>query len=442
MWLNDPWAARNDYISIILDRSFEKIQSFLNHYALKQLDQQELTEVLRLLEVQRYLMLMYTSCGWFFDELSGLETVQIIQYAGRALQIAKEVFPDNLEEDFLTLLEQAKSNLPEHGDGRQIYEKFVKPAMVDLLKVGAHYAISSLFEEYSEHDSIFCYDIHRQDYHRTEAGRASLAIGRIQVTSRITYNSGVISFGVLHLGDHNIYGGVKYYQDQEPYDVMTREVTEVFAKADFPETIRNLDRHFGTSTYSLRSLFRDEQRQVLQQIMSSSLQEVGAAYQQIYKTHVPLMRFLTDLGAPLPKGYLATAELVINQNLRQAFAAEEPDMDLISGLLMESRLFQIEIEAETLEFVLRQTLERLAVAFSQESANLDRLKRLEAMVELANSLPFEVNLRSVQNICYDLLHRVYPEKTWQAQQGDEAGQTWVEHFVSLAGKLRLAVSST
>ena len=438
-WFPDPWAARNDYIRVIQNRSFDQIQSFLAQHVFKQPDQADWTIILRLLEIQRSAMLMYTSCGWFFDELSGIETVQVIQYAGRALQMAKEIFPDNLEEGFLQRLKLAKSNIPEHQDGRLIYEKFVRPAMVDLLEVGAHYAISSIFEDYGESDSIFCYDICREDYRRSEAGKATLVIGQTQVSSQITHNAGLISFAVLHLGDHNIYGGVRYYQGGEPYDVMAWEVAEVFAGADFLETISYLDRHFGASTYSLRSLFRDEQRKVLDQIMASSLQEVGSAYQQIYKYHVPLMRFITDLGAPMPKGYLTTAELVINLNLRQAFEAEEPNLEFIFGLLKEAHLFHIEIDSQTLEFALRQTLQRLATAFSLEPANLERLIHLAAVVELAKNLPFEVNLWTVQNICYTLLHRVYPEQKWLAQQGDPDSQVWLEHFISLITKLDLAI---
>ena len=100
-------------------------------------------------------MLMYTSCGWFFDEVSGIETVQVIQYAGRALQLAGQLFTEDLATPFLDLLAQARSNIPEQGDGRSIYERYVQPAMVDLEKVGAHYAVSSVFEEYgAEHPHL------------------------------------------------------------------------------------------------------------------------------------------------------------------------------------------------------------------------------------------------------------------------------------------------
>ena len=135
--LRDPWAARNDYIRIVLNRVPEHVDEFLRMQAVRELNQTEKVSVLKLLGSQRCAMLMYTSCGWFFDELSGLETVQVIQYAGRAIRLAEETCGVQLEDAFLERLEQAKSNIPEHRDGREIYMKFVKPAMVDLIKVGA-----------------------------------------------------------------------------------------------------------------------------------------------------------------------------------------------------------------------------------------------------------------------------------------------------------------
>ena len=109
-------------------------------------------------------MLMYTSCGWFFDELSGIETVQVIQYAGRAIRLAEETCGVALEPDFWKNSSGRRSNIPEHRDGRDIYEKFVKPAMVDLTRVGAHYAMSSIFEEHAQRDKIFCYFADREDF--------------------------------------------------------------------------------------------------------------------------------------------------------------------------------------------------------------------------------------------------------------------------------------
>src|SRR5262249_13333567 len=142
----DPWAAREAYVRVLLDRSTENVEKFLAAHAFRDLSGAEKTKALKLLEMQRHALLMYTSCGWFFDELSGIETVQVLQYAGRVIQLAGEVLDLDLEEEFLKRLEKAPSNLPVYGNGRNVYEKCVRPARVDLSKVAAHYAIRSAFE--------------------------------------------------------------------------------------------------------------------------------------------------------------------------------------------------------------------------------------------------------------------------------------------------------
>jgi alpha-amylase/alpha-mannosidase (GH57 family) len=437
--LKDPWAARNDYIEVILDRSPENVARFLERHAARELTDQDEITVLRLLELQRHAMLMYTSCGWFFDELSGIETVQVMQYAGRAIQLTQEVFGDHIEDKFLERLALAPSNIPEHGDGRQIYAKFVQPAKVDLLEVGAHYAISSLFEDYAAEDRIFCFFINREDYRLAEVGNAKLAVGRIRVTSEITRRMADLSFSVLHFGDHNMCGGVREYQGEEAYNAMAWEVTEAFSFAEFPETVRRIDQHFGASTYSLRSLFRDEQRKVLEQIMAASLQETLSSYRLIYNHHVPLMRFLTDLNVPLPKAYHATAEFVLNLNLREAFEAEDLDRGNINNLLEEVRVLHVELEAASLEYALRKTLERLAQVFREHISELHFLQHLDDALDLAGQLPFEVNLRKVQNIYYEQLQSAYPQWRQRAAQGQQEAQPWVDHFVALGEKLAIHV---
>src|SRR5207253_2896944 len=145
----DPWAARDAYIDVILNRGPENVASFLGRHAREPLDDARTITALKLLELQRNGLLMYTSCGWFFDELSGIETVQVIQYAGRAVQLATELFGGlELEQSFLAKLAEAKSNITEHKNGARIYEKFVKPAMADIPRLAAHYAIRSVFEDY------------------------------------------------------------------------------------------------------------------------------------------------------------------------------------------------------------------------------------------------------------------------------------------------------
>jgi alpha-amylase/alpha-mannosidase (GH57 family) len=439
-FLKDPWKARNDYIAVILDRSKESIERFLSDHAAQELNDAEKTSALKLLELQRHAMLMYTSCGWFFDELSGIETVQIIQYASRALQLAREVFGDATESHFLQLLEEAKCNVRQHGDGRRIYEKWVRPAMVDLTLVAAHYAVSALFEEYGEQAKVHCYTVDLADYQIAEAGKARLALGRAEFASQITLESALLSFGVLHFGDHNLNAGVREYQGEKVYQRMIREVTQAFSAAEFAQVIREMDKHFGDSTYSLRYLFRDEQRKVLEHILESTLAEVEGAYRQIYDSHYPLMLFITGLGNPLPRGFHGAAEFILNTDLSREFSADTLDMERIRGLLNDAWEWDIELDREGLGYLLKQTLDAMMERFSSAPEDISLLQELVAAVELARSLPFEVNLWKVQNLYYAMLQSTYPDLQKRAQQGDKAAVEWVAQFGSLGQQLSIQVA--
>src|SRR5262249_51790141 len=137
----DPWAARDGYVEAILDRSDASRQRFFQKHAYPDLDEVLTSEALWLLEMQRHGLLMYTSCGWFFDEISGLETTQCLRYAARAMQLAKH-FGRDYEEEFLAILEKAPSNLPQYKNGRGVWDQLIQPGKIDLERVLAHHAMS------------------------------------------------------------------------------------------------------------------------------------------------------------------------------------------------------------------------------------------------------------------------------------------------------------
>jgi alpha-amylase/alpha-mannosidase (GH57 family) len=434
--LKDPWHARNEYIEVVLDRSAERVDSFFGEQGKRALNETEKTRALSLLELQRHAMLMYTSCGWFFDEISGIETVQVLQYAGRVIQLGERLFGMSLEPRFLELLAQARSNVRRFGDGRRVYEMLVKPAVVDLSAVAAHFAVSSLFESYEEEARIYSHGVSLEDYRRFEAGSARLAVGRAEVRSEVTRESGSFDFAVLHWGDQTVNAGVHVYEGGEAYEAMAREIREAFETADFAESIRVLDRHYPESTYSLRTLFRDEQRKVVGQILGSTLSEAETTYRQLYEHHYPLMRLLSDLGNPLPKAFGSAAEVVINADLYRAVSGDAVDVEAARSLLEQAESWGVALDGEGLAHQLRQTLEGLIRAFAEEPEDYQLLHRLTGVLELP--LPFEVNLWGVQNTYYELLHGMLPGKRQEAEGGSEEAQRWVEAFLALGERLSVA----
>ncbi|MFC1901451.1 DUF3536 domain-containing protein [Chloroflexota bacterium] len=438
-YLKDPWAARDDYINIILDRSSDNVAKFLSKHATRELNEAERITTLKLLELQRHAMLMYTSCGWFFDDLSGIETVQVIQYAGRVVQLAQELFGNDTEQHFLEILEKAKSNIREQSDGRRTYENCVKPAIVDLNRVVAHYAISSLFEEYSDESRINCYLINNEDYQTTDCGKTRLAVGHSKVTSEITGESAVLSFGVFHFGDHVINAGVREYQGEESYREMMAETTQSCAAADFTEVIHLLDKHFGSSSYSLKSLFRDEQRKVLGYILKSTMSEIETAYRQLYDSHYPPMHFLSELGGPVPKAFHAAAEMILNIDLHRAVSDDTLEPAGIRTLVDTAGSWQVDLDADGISYDLQENLEKMMTALVGTPEDTGILKNMIDCIELAQTMPFDVDLWKVQNLYWGMLQTSYPEFKQRAEKNDRPAAEWVQGFCSLGEQLKIRI---
>lgn len=440
-YLKNPLEARNSYIQIILDRSDENVERFFSEQASRELTDEEKNLVLKLLEMQRHAMLMYTSCGWFFDELSGIETIQVMQYAGRAIQLSEEIFMDNLDNAFEIRLAQAKSNLPEYENGAQIYEKFVKPAMIDLKKVGAHYAISSLFEEYIDETSIFSFHVIKEDYQRIEAGAARLAIGRINVSSKITGESELISFAVLHFGGHALNGGVRKFLGHEAYQSMKQEIISTFEKGDFADIVRLMDKHFGMHNYSFGNLFRDQQRKILNILISKTLEGFEVSYRQMYESNRILMGFLQESGMPVKKAFYSAAEFILNSDIKKAFLDESIDVDRIAYLIHEIKRWQVPLDSLDFEFAIRHRLERMMADLYENPIDYALLLKILKLLELLRLLPVEINHWQVQNIYFKIVKSAYGNFLLQAKNGNEDAKKWLATFKYLGELLFFNISS-
>jgi alpha-amylase/alpha-mannosidase (GH57 family) len=436
--LKDAWQARNDYIEAILDRSPENVDRFLAQHATRDLQEAEKITVLKLLELQRHAMLMYTSCGWFFDELSGIETVQVIHYAGRVVQLARDLFSDDsVETTFLEKLSNAKSNLAEHRDGRHIYETMVRPSIVEIPRLAAHYAIRSVFEDLGNHSTIYSYEVDRQDYSHAEAGKMKLVTGRALFTSRITRESATLGFAVVHLGDHNSSAGVRGFPNDAEYRGVTESLGASFARGDAGELLLSLNQKFENHIYSLKSLFRDDQRRILDIILRSNLAEAEASVLRQYEQEAPLMRFLADLRLEQPKLFRVLAEFALNNQLREALQKENVETERVHGLLQEAATMKVPLDTATLEFVVRRQTELRARAFWENPRDSLALERLEAAVQLVRSLPFKVTLWQVQNLSAQQLDGTLKAMRAEADRGDGFAKDWVSRVTSLAENLDL-----
>ena len=422
-YFKDPWAARNNYIHVVLDRSPASKERFAAaNFRRKNIQRSDRVHIWKLLEMQRHAMLMYTSCGWFFDELSGLETVQVIQYAGRVAELAGELFGGGIEEGFVRSSRWPRATFRGMPTARTSTTMFVKPARVDLLKLGAHYAMSSLFESYPDSTRIYSYSVDNKDYRLKRSGKMRLAFGKARFTSEITQNSEMLIFGVLHFGDHNLHGGVARVRQRGRLP----RARQIDARGFQPFGSGG---HHSLPGRGLRQPYVFGQESVPRRTAQGAHRSAGihrgtflVGVPQMYEDQAPLLRFLNDCGVPIPSELKATAEVALNGLLRQALAAPELDLAVIQGLLEEIRIAQIHLDQSGMEMTLRRNIEKGSESFSGGSQRFAAAGQVPREVAVARSLPFPLILWQVQNRCYEILQKVYPgESRWSAEFKELAG---------------------
>jgi alpha-amylase/alpha-mannosidase (GH57 family) len=440
--LKDLWAARDAYLPVVVDRSAESTAKFFNVHATHWLTPAERLTVLELLELERHTQLMYTSCGWFFDEISGIETVQIIAYAGRVLQLAAKLFGEPgiaLEATFLEILAHAKSNIPEIANGAEVYRRYVTSMKIGLEQVGAHYAISSIFRAYPEDGELFCFDVHRESHEVFTSGRGRIALGRARVYSRITEETEEICFAVLHLGDQNLSAAVRRYASDDPAQVeafaaFSKEVAAAMRRANLPEIIRLIDHFFGETTYSLTSLFADEQHRIIRTILNQTVSEMEDSLRKIYEDHASLLDFLTETGMSAPPALASAAQFAINASLRRAIEAEAFDAVEIENLLNRAETDRITLDTQLFSYTAGQRMKRAMVRLEASAAGdpsaTDALATALTIANCIRGLPFEVNLWQAQNIWNDLLRRS-DTNYWSPE--------WKEDFKNLGRAMNISV---
>ena len=438
--LKDPWAARNAYVDVILNRSPESVEHFLAVHSSRELNSEERIRILKLQELQRHAMLMYTSCGWFFDDISRIEAIQILQYAGRAIQLGEDLSgSDNIEAGFLRILEIARSNDPDFGSGSDIYRKFVKPAEIVGHKVAGHYAVRSLFETPPDRSEFYSYIVDRQFSKTIDCGKSKLVVGHCKVISKITQESVEAEYAVVHPDDGDISGKARECRGEPAGPKLVDEICGAFEKNDLPEVRRLMDAHFGKTSFSLDSLFPDERRNIMEMMLKAANAELEESNRRAYNQTAPLVRSLMKLGMEPPASFRSVAESVLRSQLLRALQSEELNSNEVMRFLQEAEFWQVELNRRELEDALQDAIEHLAKKSRENPGDLNAIGKFAAAVDLASKLSLDINYYHTQTIFYELLKTSYAPLNLAAETGDTKAARWIHEFKDLGKKLSVRI---
>ncbi|GBF23246.1 glycoside hydrolase family 57, partial [Candidatus Gastranaerophilus sp. (ex Termes propinquus)] len=320
-YFTDFDATRNAYIEVILDRNSENVKRFLDVHSKKKLTAQERVKAIKLLEIQRQAMLMYTSCGWFFAEISGIETVQILCYAARAMELARDFTEQDYEKKFLSILQKAKSNIPEYIDGKVIYKKFVKPAQVTIEQIVGHWAMTDAVGSDDETSEIYCYSVKRINCKRTKNGSSELITGRVEVTSNITLEKSDMTFVLLKYADSEYYCSVKPFESAAQFDEDRKVIAGMFLQAPLVEVSKAISATFSEKYFTLKDVLIDRRQAVLEKIVNSQLLKLAKSNEEFYAEMKTTVAHLMDLGMDVPDVFRLSAKYTLTKNTEELLSS-------------------------------------------------------------------------------------------------------------------------
>lgn len=399
--LGDPWAARNDAIDLI-DRTLGAVEAFFARHATGPRTPANRVAALRLLEMQRQSQLMQSSDGWFFDDVSGGETVQILSHAARAIELAAG-FGAALEGAFVRRLQAAPGNLAQYPDGAAVYERLVRPMAVSAARISAVHAITSLVEPTPPERLLYAWTINQVEAERATAGDHTLVVGRLGVRSRMLEEESDAAFALLHFGGHEVHCAVRLGWTSEQYVQTRTSLLERFGREILSEVIRTIDLAFGPSYFTLKDVMLEDRRHVLAILLEKTLTDLESTYRQLYQDNRALMVYLRDAQVAVPPALVMAAVFVLTRDLEQELSADPsgPLSPRAFDILSELRSWGREAYPHRFEPLLRHRLEAVLAAGAPLA---EQLQRATQVLDLAEAAGITINLWDAQNRFYQLLH--------------------------------------
>ena len=428
---NDPWAARDAYIHVLLGDLHAR-DLFLAQHASHPLTVEERIRALSLMEMSRHAMLMYTSCGWFFDELSGIETVQCMQYAARVAELLIEVGGHPVEPEFLDRLAAAHSNLAEEGDGRKVWAQRVRPAKIDPEKVAAHVAVRTLVTPTEHTHNVPGFTIEVIDAIERRSGRARMVASTVKVKSALTEAATTWCFAGLYLGEQHVTGGVRPPPSAAEWTAICEDLTASFKTADVFAAQRAIDRHFPGSQLSLGALLPGRRERVIAAVLGEALHDAEDRLGEVYDQQAPLIRWLVARELPVPEVLHAIAEGTLRRRVLANLRTENASFQALRDQLFEAAEVKVSLDTPEIALAasdgLRGLIERVAAGGEIDPAALETVARA---AEITARMKSVVDLWFAQNATWKLLARL-PELR---SKGGRAARD----LESLARVMRLAV---
>lgn len=431
-----PWEMRDDYISLIRDRSDANTEQFLARHGAASLPPEETAVLLQLLEMERQAMLMATSCGWFFDDISELGSVQVMRHAARAMHLAREIAGVDLEEEYVGPLRNAPSNSETFTNGAEVYAACVRPYRMDLSRVAVHFAALTLSGDPDLPDMPAEYTDTFTAGEECLAGDRRFTAGTFSLRSAVTLDTIMLDCAALSTGSGRFVLGARPHTDDEAAALLFRKAAEALRESGDDQVHTTFAALFGDALYPLRNLTRDEQTTILHRTLVSRHRAAERAARGTARQHGTLLPRIGELGQRPPSNY---AGFILEADLSTLLTRPELDQKGLDAVLSAMEAWGVRPESPATNRAAADRLNACLTNLARRPGDLPPLRSIVEHIEAVERIPVRPDLRESQKIFFSIYRQQYAEMQQRMGAGNPAAAEWLNTFQRLGVYLKVKI---
>jgi hypothetical protein len=396
----DHEAALDEYVLVMIGAMSRK-EFAAKHVA------GNTVEAFTLLEMQRHGQSMFTSCGWFFNDISGIETVQVLRYAARVIDLIVELGELSPLDGFMSILSQARSNVQSEGTGADVWRRHVDPARVDVRRALQHVVLAELLED--EPTSAFGpYEVEVHGRTFEQRGSTTLATGVASITHSLTFRKWLFAYAALGLGGLEVVGSLVEVSDVNDESSLLA-IRERFADGDAVASLVRELTNISPVEFDLSVALPDERERLMEKTAVGLEERYTEAYERLYEQHRATIEDLARHGYDLPSVLRAPAELALAHRFKESVLGAESSTDPAAydqalTIARQARAAGFEVDSPVTTSFMQRLLDDV-VYRAIEKPTARAIQVAQDVMQLTGDLPARVQFDELQEAVYEALQK-------------------------------------
>ncbi len=405
--LSDPWKARDEYIELIDNRSSEAAAEFVRGRAAGDLDDIGIAKGVSLLEAQRNALLMYTSCGWFFNDISGIETTQLMKYAARAAELAGGDDSEKLESILLDELSKAKSNIEAYGTGAELYRQEKKYSAVSGGFLAGQFVLTRHLDCPGASPETFGYEFEVVEEDQIEFDDESIRTGLFGMTSPFSLERWIFAYALILGSPSKVVCMVREVADPQEYEGLRANLDSLPEEADRKKIIRKFTELFGGHVFAMRHLFPEDREKILARLAARQVDGLEERLEQLYLEDRDMLRLFSETNITAPPIISVPAETVLSRRLGRELDKWERKLDPaglegVKAVLAEADFYGVSLDRTDLSAMFTELLSE-ALSGLRDGIHNDDAGALVDFVDFSDETGIAFEDHGIQNMIYEIL---------------------------------------